>query len=201
MRAQRRCVPGGGIEKYEMLDLLTHLTDKSLVLVSGGEGKEARYRFLETVRHYAREKLKESGEEPETQRRHAHFFAALGVQAEPGLHSAEEVAWRGRLAANHDNLRAALAWGEQHDPELMLRLAGALWRFWWANLTEGRGWLERALAAVGEEAPAPLRGKALVTTSIVGSMQGKSDAARCSHEGPSSWPNKVAIEQGECGGW
>jgi predicted ATPase/DNA-binding CsgD family transcriptional regulator len=173
LEAAEEVCAGEDIEKEEVLDLLTHLTDKSLVLVSVSDGEEARYRFLETVRHYAREKLKGSGEESETQRRHAHFFAALGVQAEPGLHSAEEVTWRRRLAANHDNLRAALAWGEQHDPELMLQLAGALWRFWWANLTEGRAWLERALVAGGDEASAPLRVKALGTTSIVASMQGE----------------------------
>ena len=142
---------------------MTHLTDKSLVLVAGRAGEEARYRFLEAVRHHAREKLEESGEEPEIRRRHAVFFAALGMGADAGLHSTEEVTWRRRLAVEHDNLRAALAWGEQHDAELMLRLAGALWRFWWANLTEGRAWLERALA-VGSEAP--LRIKALGSASI-----------------------------------
>lgn len=106
---------------------------------------------------------------------------------------------RRRLAANHDNLRAALAWGEQHDPELMLRLAGNLWRFWWANLTEGRAWLERALVAGGDEGPGPLRVKALGSASIVASMQGRSDAARFSHERPLSWPNKVATARGGCG--
>src|SRR3712207_2083391 len=97
---------------------------------------------------------------PEIRRRHALFFATLGMLAEPGLHGAEEVAWHVRLTAEHDNLRAALSWGAQHDAELLLRLAGALWRFWWAHLTEGRAWRERALA-VGGEAPAPLRVKAL----------------------------------------
>jgi predicted ATPase/DNA-binding CsgD family transcriptional regulator len=174
LEAAEEVCAGEGIEKEEVLDLLTHLTDKSLVLVSGMEGERARYRFLETVRQYAREKLGESGEELETQRRHALFFATLGMGAEPGLNGEEEGRWRRRLASEHDNLRAALSWGEQHDAELMLRLAGALWKFWWANLTEGRGWLERALA-VGSEAPAPPRVKALGSASIVISMQGEVD--------------------------
>jgi predicted ATPase/DNA-binding CsgD family transcriptional regulator len=173
LQAAEEVCAGEGIERDEVLDLLTHLADKSLVLVSGRDGEEARYRFLETVRQYASEKLEKSGEEPEIGRRHAVFFAALGTRAEAGLHSAEEVTWRRRLAANHDNLRAALAWGEQHDPELMLRLAGNLWRFWWANLTEGRAWLERALVAGGDEGPGPLRVKALGSASIVASMQGE----------------------------
>ena len=172
LEAAEEVCAGEGIRQDEALDLLTHLTDKSLVLVSGREGEEARYRLLETVRQYAGEKLKGSEEEREIRRRHALFFTALGVRAEPGLHSAEEVTWRRRLAAERDNLRAALAWGEQHDAELMLRLAGVLWRFWWANLTEGRAWLERALA-VGSAGPAPLRIKALGSASIVASMQGE----------------------------
>jgi non-specific serine/threonine protein kinase len=163
---------GEGIDRDEVLDLLTHLTDKSLVLVSVKDGEETRYRFLETVRHYAREKLEGSGEEPEIRRRHALFFATLGMLAEPGLHSAEEVAWHGRLTAEHDNLRAALSWAAEHDAELLVRLAGDLWRFWWAHPTEGRAWLERALA-VGGESPAPLRVKALGSASIGASMQGE----------------------------
>jgi predicted ATPase/DNA-binding CsgD family transcriptional regulator len=171
LEAVEEVCAGEGIEKADVLDLLTHLADKSLVLVRVREGEEARYRFLETVRQYAREKLEEAGEEPETQRRHATFFAALGVRAEPGLNGGQEGRWRRQLATEHDNLRAALAWGEQHDAELMLHLASALWKFWWAHPTEGRGWLERALA-VGNEAPAPLRAKALGSASIVASMQG-----------------------------
>jgi predicted ATPase/DNA-binding CsgD family transcriptional regulator len=163
-----------GVDQDEVLDLLTYLVDKSLVLVAEQQqgGEEARYRLLETVRQYGAQKLKESGEEAEIRRRHAVFFAALGVHAESALFGAEEGTWRARLEAEHDNLRAALAWGEEHDAELVLRLSGALWRFWWAHLTEGRAWLERALVA-GSEAPAPLRVKALGTASIVTSMQGE----------------------------
>src|SRR3712207_9573563 len=137
-RSEEVCA-GEGIEKDEVLDLLTHLVDKSLVLVAEQQqgGEQARYRLLETVRQYGAQKLKESGEAPEFWRRHAVFFAALGVQAEFALFGAEERRWRGRLAAEHDNLRAALAWGEEHDAELMLRVAGALWRCWGAPPTRG----------------------------------------------------------------
>jgi predicted ATPase/DNA-binding CsgD family transcriptional regulator len=179
LEAAEEVCAGEGIEKDEVLDLLMYLVDKSLVLVADQQqgGEEARYRLLETVRQYASERLRESEEEPEIRRHHALFFAALGVQAEPALFGAEEGTWRERLAVEHDNLRAALAWGEERDVELMLGLASALWRFWWAHLTEGRAWLERALVA-GGEAPAPLRVKALGTASIVASMQGEAERGR-----------------------
>ena len=156
----------------EILELLGALVDKSLLLGEEGAGGEPRFSMLETIREYAAERLGASGEEGPVRARHAAFFAALGAQAESGLHGPEEVAWRRRLEADHDNLRAALAWGAQHDPALMLRLAGALWRFWWVHLTEGRAWLERALAA-GGNAPAPPRVKALGSASILASMQGE----------------------------
>jgi non-specific serine/threonine protein kinase len=131
--------------------------------------------MLETIREYAAERLAASDEEETVRARHAVFFAALGMQAELGVHGAEEMRWRRRLEADHANLRAALSWSAEHDPELMLRLAAALWRFWWVHLTEGRAWLERALAG-GSDAPAPVRVKALGSASIVASMQG--DAGR-----------------------
>jgi predicted ATPase/DNA-binding CsgD family transcriptional regulator len=157
----------------EILEKLEALTDKSLLLGEEGEDGEPRFSMLETIREYAAERLAASGEKEQIHARHAAFFAALGVQAESGFHGAEEGTWRRRLEADHDNLRAALAWSEQHDPELMLRLAGTLWRFWWIYLTEGRMWLERALVAGGAEACASLRVKALGSASIVASMQGE----------------------------
>jgi DNA-binding CsgD family transcriptional regulator len=156
----------------ELLEGLEALIDKSLLRGEEGLVGEARISMLETIREYAAERLAASGEEGPVRARHASFFAALGKLAELGFHGPEEMTWRRRLEADRDNLRAALAWGEEHDPGLMLRLAGVLWRFWWAHLTEGRVWLERALVAGGSNAPAPLRVKALGTASITASMQG-----------------------------
>jgi tetratricopeptide (TPR) repeat protein len=156
----------------ELLEGLEALIDKSLLRGEEGAGGEARFSMLETIREYEAERLAASGEEEPLRARHASFFAALGEQAEPGFHGPEEVTWRRQLEADHGNLRTALAWGEEHDPQLMLRLAGALWRLWWIHLTEGRAWLERALE-VGASAPAALRVKALGSASIVASMQGE----------------------------
>ena len=166
--------PGG--PQGEVLEGLEALIDKSLLRGEEGAGGEPRFSMLETIREYAAERLAASGEEGTLRARHAAFFAALGARAEIAFHGPEEVTWRRRLEADRDNLRAALAWGDGRDPELTLRLAGALWRFWWAHPTEGRAWLERALAAGGGDAPAPARAKALAAASILASFQG--DAGR-----------------------
>jgi predicted ATPase/DNA-binding CsgD family transcriptional regulator len=161
-----------GEAEGELLETLEALIDKSLLRAEEVLGGEPRFSMLETVREYAAEQLEASGEDETLRARHAAFFTALGVRAESGLQGHEEVTWRRRLDADHDNVRAALAWGAEHDPELMLRLAGALWRFWWVHLTEGRLRLERALS-VGSDAPAPMRVKALGSASVVASMQGE----------------------------
>ena len=145
--------------------------DKSLLRGEEWADGEPRISMLETIREYAAEQLAASGEEESVRARHAAFFVALGVRAEPALFSTEKEAWKRRLKAELDNLRETLAWGEQHDPELMLRLAATLWRFWWAYPKEGRdGW--SAMVAGGIAAPASLRVKALAGTSILASYQG-----------------------------
>ena len=143
----------------QILETLESLIDKSLLRAEEESGLEPRFSMLETIREYASEQLAASGEEEVVRARHAAFFAALGEQAELGVHGAEEMRWRSRLAADHANLRAALSWGEEHDPELMLRLAGALWRFWWAPPQRGTevararargGWQRRSGHGAGE---------------------------------------------------
>ena len=157
----------------EILEALESLIDKSLLRTEEEIGGEPRFSMLETIREYAAEQLVASGKDEAVRARHAAFFTQLGLQAELGLFSSEEGTWRSRLAADHGNLRAALTWGEEHDPEQMLRLVGTLWHFWWGHLSEGRAWLERALVAGADDAPAPLRVKALSAASILASMQGE----------------------------
>src|SRR5205823_7140008 len=114
----------------EVLDLLASLVEKSLVLYEEREG-EGRYRLLETVRQYARDRLLEAGEAAAVRGRHRDWFLALAEQAEPELRGPEQVVWLERLEREHDNLRAALAWsGAQGEGEAGLRLGGALKRFW-----------------------------------------------------------------------
>ena len=135
---------GEGIEVAAVLDLLSHLVDKSLVVA-----EESRYRLLETLRQYGKEKLAGSGEAEAVRDRHRNFFLALAEEAEPHLRGPEADEWLDRLEQEHDNLRAALEWSlESGQAEALQRHVVALSRFWEQNdyHTEGREWLEKALA-------------------------------------------------------
>jgi predicted ATPase/DNA-binding SARP family transcriptional activator/DNA-binding CsgD family transcriptional regulator len=165
---------GGGIEREEVSALLFRLVDKSLVMAETSEDNGVRYRLLEPVRQYGSEKLDESGEAPETRRRHASFFLSFAEQAEPRLTGAQQATWLERLEIEYGNLRAALGWSleENRDPEAGLRLAGALWRFCYTrgHYGEGREWLEGTLART-ESSPANLRAKALTGAGVLAFLQ------------------------------
>ena len=140
----------------DIFDGLASLLEKSLL--RQGAGDEVRFTMLETIREYAREQLGARGEAAVQQQQHAEYYLALAEAAAPELRGAHQVAWLERLNAEHDNLRAALAWLlEQQAIACSLRLAGALWRFWHirGHLSEGRRWLEAALALAGREGPVP----------------------------------------------
>jgi tetratricopeptide (TPR) repeat protein len=145
--AQAVCAdPSGG----EVLDTLARLADKSLVTVDESpEAAEARYRLLETIRQYARDKLLAAGESERIRDRHLDHYLRFAEEAEPRLRSADQLAWLERLETEHDNLRAALAWSlESADAERALRLAGAAAYFWELRgyWSEGHRWLDQALA-------------------------------------------------------
>jgi len=132
-----------------IVDMVGVLVDHSLVVPE--RGREPRFTFLETVREFALTHLEQRGEGEMARARHARYYLALAEAAEPALWGGpEQRMWLERLAGEHDNLRAALAWAMGGgDPEQGLRLAAALGRFWFihGHATEGRRWLERALAA------------------------------------------------------
>ena len=165
------------IEAYEVLDLLTGLVDKSLVQVIEPEaqGEEMRYRFLETIRQYARDKLKEADEEKHLRDRHLRFFLALGEKVEGAMEGADAREQRRRLKMDLDNLRSGLEWGleEQGDPQEGARLAGALWRRWiqWEYVSEGRGWMEKAMEG-SDGAPAKVRAKIIGGAGRLAFVQG-----------------------------
>jgi predicted ATPase/DNA-binding XRE family transcriptional regulator len=155
---------GEGVAEGEVLDLLAHLVDKSLVILEF-PGDTGRYRLLETVRQYGLELLEERGETPIWRQRHASFFLTLAEEAEPKLFGPEQDSWFARLEAEHGNLRAALEWlAAQDEAGQGLRLAGALWRFWEvrAHLAEGRAWLSEMLRRAGPDAEPAARAKALM---------------------------------------
>jgi tetratricopeptide (TPR) repeat protein len=123
--------------------------------------------MLETIREYALERLEESGEKEALRRRHAHHFLALAEEAEPHLLGSPK-AWLERLDREHDNFRAALDTLEElGESQLLLRLGGALMRFWYGrgHLIEGRRRLESALRT--DDSPTPGRAKALNAASVM----------------------------------
>jgi predicted ATPase/DNA-binding winged helix-turn-helix (wHTH) protein/class 3 adenylate cyclase len=160
---------GDAVGLADVLDLLTSLVDRSLVAaeagpVAGGEGEEVRYRLLETVRQYAAERLAENGEAARVRGAHARHFLALAERALPELQGPGQARWHARLEAEHDNLRAALAWYvEQRDGAHALRLTGALRWFWYRrrHWEEGYVWPARVLALPGAQAPTPQRAAVL----------------------------------------
>jgi non-specific serine/threonine protein kinase len=112
-----------------------------------------RFIMSDVICEYAVECLKATGAEERTRRQFATYFLRLAEDAEPGLRGPNQERWLVRLERERMNLRAALRWALAHDPDMALRLAAALWRFWYARgyFTAGQRWLERALAAGGAE--------------------------------------------------
>ncbi len=118
---------GEDIEETEVVDLLSGLVEKSLVVAESTQQGGVRYRLLEPVRQYALEKLEQSGEAEDIKRSHAGYFLALAEEAELWLSGPRQAEWFERLEEEHDNIRAALSWARAHgEAELSLGLAGAL---------------------------------------------------------------------------
>jgi non-specific serine/threonine protein kinase len=152
------CLDG---DRERALDLVGRLVEASLVGPEQGDGV-TRYRLLETVRQYARERLEEQGEAIEVARRLARHMLELVERTRPQQRSALQE-WVAALEPERGNLRAALAWSrDAGEPEWLLRLASGVWRFWWVNgdLGEGISWLETALERDSSAGPG-LRAEAL----------------------------------------
>jgi predicted ATPase/class 3 adenylate cyclase len=134
---------------WDVLNLLTQLVNKSLVIVNEQE-PSTHYRLLETIRQYARDKLLEAGESVQVRDRHLGFFLKFAEEAESYMNGPQELEWRELLEAEYDNLRTAVEWAlENHIPKA-LRLGGALHIFWerHGHEVEGRRLITEALARV-----------------------------------------------------
>jgi predicted ATPase len=154
---------GQGIESSEVLDLLTRLVDKSLV-VPDDKATEPRYRMLETIRQYSREKLAAANEEEQTQDRHLAFFARQAEWWGPRFLGPDQVRCYAKADIELDNLRAALE--HSLSPRRVgdgMRMGRALHRYWVTRIywREANGWLKRLLAVSGAEDGTPLRARTL----------------------------------------
>jgi excisionase family DNA binding protein len=151
---------GWDLPAAAVLDGIATLVEASLLgqvenTTSGIAGGPARYTMLETVREFGAEQLASLGEEVRARGRHAAWCIALAERAAPKLHGPAQREWWTYLEEEHANVRVALRWLEEADDALHLRLAAALWEFWWlrGHIREGRRQLQRALASDSDGEP------------------------------------------------
>jgi predicted ATPase/class 3 adenylate cyclase/DNA-binding CsgD family transcriptional regulator len=166
----------GEVQRYQVLDQLTLLVDKSLVVAEDSRGR-TRYRLLETVRQYAAEKLDESGEADTLRVRHRDHYTAMAALLDFPARQGYDARLQ-QAETEIDNLRAAFAWSrENSDDELAIQLASSLQPLWRARgrLREGQAWFNAALT--GENAhdrePAPaVRARALADKAVLDAFLG-----------------------------
>lgn len=145
------CGAGGALAGYEVevVDLVTSLVEKSLLLHQVGEGGDARYSrysMLETLREYAAEKLEESGETEAMRREFARYFLRLARDAEAGLRGPEQYVWLNRLEQEHTNIPAAITWAPEVGEMALLREAAPTLGQFWVR----RGYWGQAREKLGE---------------------------------------------------
>jgi predicted ATPase/class 3 adenylate cyclase/DNA-binding CsgD family transcriptional regulator len=176
-----RAVAGSDeVQRYQVLDQLTLLVDKPLVVAEDSGGR-TRYRMLETVRQYALEKLGESGEADVVRARHRDYFTAMAALLDaPADNDYEQCLERADVEI--DNLRAAFGWSrENSDVERALALASSLQPLWQARgrLREGSAWFDSALADDDAQQPAVMpaaRTRALADRAVLAMLMGAADS-------------------------
>jgi predicted ATPase/DNA-binding CsgD family transcriptional regulator len=170
-----------------VLDLVTGLVDKSLVVVEQRDG-QARYRLLEPVRQYAHELLLASGERDGVCRRYAeHYQAFAAARAyETNFGGPGRFVATNELRREYPNIRGVLAWSvETGEPQVGLSVAGSLLFFWQhhSSVSEGIPWVDQLLAMPGAGEPTSARAGALLSASYLAMLRGDLDKARAfSHE-------------------
>lgn len=170
-------------DDWRVLDLLTSLADKSLLVVEAGEGRQ-RYRLLEPIREYARERLDEAGETPRIAGRFARTFSDIADRAYREWDTAPEPDWLARAECELDNFRAALDWAldDRHDVVLGARMAASLSPMFLrlSLLREGIGWCERALQDASPDLPAEAGARLFYGLSMLQHNQGANEKALAS---------------------
>lgn len=140
---------GGSLDETNVAEQVLELTERSLLVVER-RGDSTRYRMLETIRAYGRERLAEAGESEALHRSHAEWADAGARDAARHLDGPQQTSWLEAVDATIDDLRAAMAWAEEADRhELGARIASSLYRYWYVRMVrEGRDWLERFVVHV-----------------------------------------------------
>ena len=172
-----------------VIDDLDVLHDNSLIqqveTPAQPEAAGPRFAMLQTIQEFGREQLAASDEMKTVKDAHASLFLALALEAEPHMRGREAVVWLERLETEHGNLRAALAWlRDRDDGQRAVRMAAALWRFWWlrGHISEGRDELAAALAVNGALAAPAARATALDGEGVLAETQGNYQRAEALHQ-------------------
>ncbi len=179
------------IPRQDIINLLGSLVNKSLMAVENQDPGRKRFRLLETIRHFALEKLQEAGEEPALRDLHLHYFLDFAEEAEPMLLEEEQLAWVARVSADYDNLQAALSWAidkasDTQDAtwaEVAWTLASRLFWYWNATdqFSEGRQWLEKTLAVGADPTRSRAGATALDRAGGMAWLQGDFETAEKQH--------------------
>lgn len=185
---------GGRVEDWETLHLLTSLIDKSLV-VANSQSTNMRFHLLETVRQYAADRLRESGEETLWQDRHLDYYLVMAQEADPQLRGPQQQLWLERLETEHDNLRIASKGNGKRE----MQLANALCRFWMMRgyITEGRGRFADLLTHHASESISPVLAFAFHNAGNLAFMQSDYAAARGYYERAVTMRNQLGDRLGE----
>jgi hypothetical protein len=199
-------VAGEGLGSWGVLDALDNLTAKSMLVADPTEEGTTRYRMLETMRHYARERLASQGGDPDLWRsRHADYYVQLARVIGEALTGPDEIAWRRRMAIELDDLRAAVNWSlDQPDDDRCVRIVAALSVQAAQYEIVGIGtWAERCVERA-QAAPAPLRAAVLSAAAWQGGRRGDPQALAVGLDAlrdglPSGWPSSylpfIALSQ------
>jgi predicted ATPase len=189
-------------EPVNLLSGLASLADKSLLHVEA-RGGVTRFTMLETLREYGLVRLTASDEIETARRAHATYFLTLTTATDFNAVGEAHARWLARMDAEHDNLRVALTWArEQGGAEIGLRLAAALWEFWFMRgfFREGRAWLETMVALdQAHTTPAEIRGTALRGIATLALRQSDLAAATAIAEQSLACFREVADERGMAG--
>jgi predicted ATPase len=205
LEAAEEVCSGDGLETFDVLDLLSQFVNKSLVVVvEASQSRETRYRMLETIRQYAREKLAESGESEVVRGRHLDFFLSIALRFEQEVHGPQALSWMKQVDVEHDNLREALNWaGESGRAQSGLRLGSALHYFWldYGYWSLGRESLEHLLARPEAAEHNIARADALNLAGDLAIQQGDLKAARAFLEESKAIGQALGEAGKPCLGW
>lgn len=185
--AAEHVAAGTSLATQSVIDLVASLVDKSMLVLEDHDGS-ARFRMLETVREYALARLTAAGEDELARAAHLAWYEKFAAGADARLGGPDQTRWTARLADEHDNVRAALAWAVAHD--CGLELAASMTRFWdmRSHFGEGRRWLDAVLALPSSATNSSARARALLFAGIFADIQGDVDVAeRRLEEAHAAW--------------